>query len=142
MQFQSRALVPGTSGHEIPAMSFLARLLINAAALWAAVQLVPSVSFTGRPLHLIAVALVFGIVNAIIRPLLLLLSFPLLVVTLGLFMFVLNGFLLWLTSAVSGALGLGFQVQGVVPAILGALVVTIVSLILTIFLGRKSTRKE
>ncbi len=134
--------MPGASRDEIPAMSFLARLLINAAALWVAVQLVPGVSFTGRPLHLIAVALVFGIVNAIIRPLLLLLSVPLLVVTLGLFVLVLNGFLLWITSAVSGALGLGFQVQGVLPAILGALVVTIVSLVLTIFLGRKGTRKE
>ncbi|CAN5330623.1 phage holin family protein [soil metagenome] len=123
-------------------MSFLARLLINAAALWAAVQLVPGVTFTGRPLHLVGVALVFGVVNAIIRPLLLLLSVPLLVVTLGLFMLVLNGFLLWITSAVSSALGLGFQVHGVLPAILGALVVTVVSLVLTIFLGRKGTRKS
>jgi putative membrane protein len=134
--------VPAQFSGEIPAMSFLARLLINGAALWVAVQLVPGVSFTGRPLHLVGVALVFGIVNAIIRPLLLLLSVPLLVVTLGLFMLVLNGFLLWLTSALSGALGLGFHVQGVLPAILGALVVTIVSLVLTIFLGRKGTRKS
>ncbi|HUF64783.1 MAG TPA: phage holin family protein [Gemmatimonadaceae bacterium] len=122
-------------------MAFVARLLINAAALWVAVQLVPGVTFTGRPLHLVAVALVFGLVNAIIRPLLLLLSVPLLVVTLGLFMLVLNGFLLWITSALSGALGLGFQVHGILAAILGALVVTIVSLVLTIFLGRKGTRK-
>lgn len=123
-------------------MAFLARLLINAAALWVAVQLVPGVTFAGRPIHLFGVALVFGLVNAIIRPLLLLLSVPLLVVTLGLFMLVLNGFLLWLTSALSGALGLGFRVHGVFAAILGALVVTIVSLVLTIFLGRKGTRKS
>jgi putative membrane protein len=134
-------LVSRRSGDEIPFMSFLARLLINAAALWVAVQLVPGVDFTGRPIHLAGVALVFGLVNAIIRPLLLLLSVPLLVVTLGLFMLVLNGFLLWLTSALSGALGLGFQVHGALAAILGALVVTIVSLVLTIFLGRKGTRK-
>lgn len=118
-------------------MSFLVRLLVNAAALWVAVQLVPGVTFTGRPLHLIAVAVVFGILNAIVRPLILLLSLPLMLITLGLFTFVVNGILLWLTGVLSSALGLGFQVTGVLGAILGALVVSLVSVVLTIFVGRE-----
>ncbi len=120
-------------------MSFLVRVLVNAAALWVAVKVVPGVSFTGDPLHLILVALVFGALNAIVRPILLLLSLPLMLITLGLFTFVVNGVLLWLTSVASGALGLGFHVSGVIAAILGALVVSIVSVVLTIFVGRERT---
>jgi putative membrane protein len=121
-------------------MSFLVRLLINAAALWVAVQLVPGVTFTGRPLHLVAVALVFGILNAIVRPILLIFSLPLMLITLGLFTFVVNGILLWLTGVMSSALGLGFHVSGVFAALLGALVVTVVSVVLTIFVGRETSR--
>ena len=118
-------------------MSFLVRLLINAAALWVAVQLVPGVTFTGRPLHLVAVALVFGVLNAIVRPILLIFSLPLMLITLGLFTFVVNGILLWLTSVLSGAMGLGFNVSGVFAALIGALVVSIVSVVLTIFVGKE-----
>jgi putative membrane protein len=121
-------------------MSFLLRLLVNAAALWVAIQLVPGVTFTGRTLHLFGVALVFGLLNAIVRPVLLLLSLPLMLITLGLFTFVVNGILLWLTSAASGALGLGFNVRGVFAALLGALIVSIVSVVLTIFVGKRHVR--
>jgi putative membrane protein len=115
-------------------MRFVIRLLINAAALWVAIRFVPGITFGGDEIALLLVALVFGLVNAIVRPVLTLLSLPFLILTLGLFTFVLNALMLWLTSALSGALGLGFHVAGFWPAFLGALVVTVVSAILSLLL--------
>src|SRR3954451_5052647 len=93
-------------------MPFLVRLLVNAAALWVATRLVPGVSFDGGALPFFAVALVFGVVNATLRPLLKILTFPLIIVTLGIFALVVNGLMLWLTSSLSASLGLGFHVSG------------------------------
>lgn len=120
-------------------MALLLRLLLNAAALWAAIWLVPGITFGGDGISLLLVALVFGVVNAVIRPVLLILSLPVLILTLGLFTFVLNALMLWLTSALSGLLGLGFHVSGFWPAFLGALVVTIVSAALSLA-GRRMAR--
>jgi putative membrane protein len=105
----------------------LARLLINAAALWAATRLVPGISYVGDWRLLFVVALVFGVLNALVRPVLMLLTLPFLILTLGLFTFLLNAFMLWLTSEASEALGLGFRVNGFWAAFFGALVVTVVS---------------
>jgi putative membrane protein len=113
-------------------MRFLVRLLINAAALWVATRIVPGVSYSGDSIYLFLVALVFGVLNALLRPLLALLTCPLLILTLGLFTFVINAFVLWITSALAGRLGLGFHVDGFGAAFLGALVVSIVSLLLSI----------
>jgi putative membrane protein len=113
-------------------MAFVIRLLVNAAALWVATRLVPGVTFTGNWIPFLGVALVFGIVNAIIRPITQILTFPLIIVTLGLFVFVINGLMLWLTSALSDALGLGFHVRGFWAAFFGALVVSIVSMVLSL----------
>jgi len=113
----------------------LVRLLINAAALWVATQVVPGISFTGEGWLLLVVALVFGVLNVAVRPILLILTLPFLLVTLGLFLFVLNGVMLWLTSAVSDALGLGFHVASFSAAIVGALAVTIVSFVLSLFVS-------
>ena len=115
-------------------MRFLLRLLINAAALWVATRIVPGVTHSGSEVSLFAVALVFGLLNALLRPLLAFLSCPLLILTLGLFTLVINAFILWLTSAVSGSIGIGFHVDGFWAAFLGALVVSIVSVLLSIFL--------
>ena len=115
-------------------MHTLLRLLINAAALWAATRLVPGIAFAGDWRLLLVVALVFGVLNAIVRPVLMLLTLPFLLVTLGLFTFILNAFMLWMTSAVSEALGLGFHVAGFWAAFVGALVVTVVSLGLSVVL--------
>ncbi len=114
-------------------MRFLLRLLINAAALWVATRIVPGVTHPGSEASLFAVALVFGLLNALLRPLLAFLSCPLLILTLGLFTLVINAFILWLTSALSGSLGIGFHVDGFWAAFLGALVVSIVSILLSIF---------
>ena len=118
-------------------MRFLIRLLINAAALWIATQIVPGVTHTGPWMSLLLVALVFGVLNAVVRPILKLLTCPLIVLTLGLFTFVINAVMLWLTSAVSESLGLGFHVDGFGSAFLGALVVTVVSVLLSVFLSDK-----
>lgn len=116
-------------------MPFFLRLLINAAALWVATRLVPGVTFTGDWVPFLGVALVFGVVNTFIGPVVKILSIPFILVTLGFFLLILNGLLLWLTSSLSGALGLGFHVSGFWAAFFGALVVSFVSTLLTIMVG-------
>jgi putative membrane protein len=121
-------------------MSFLIRLLVNAAALYVATQLVPGVTYVGGWLPFFGVALVFGIVNAIIRPVAKVLTFPFIILTLGLFIFVINGLMLWLTSRLSTAFGLGFHVSGFSAAFWGALVVSIVSLALSLVVREPRVR--
>jgi putative membrane protein len=116
-------------------MLFFIRLLVNAAALWVATQIVPGVSLSGGPLPLLGVALVFGVVNALIRPVARILTFPLIILTLGIFALVINGLMLWLTSSLSSALGLGFHVSGFWAAFWGALVVSVVSTMLSLFIA-------
>ena len=112
-------------------MVFVLRILINALALWVATRIVPGLSFDGPVPMVVAVALVFAVVNAIVRPILKILTFPALILTLGLFIFVINALMLWLTAELSEAFGLGFHVAGFRAAFLGALVVSVVSLLLT-----------
>jgi putative membrane protein len=121
-------------------MHFLLRLLINAAALWVAIQLVGGIDHQGSVWSLLFVALVFGVLNASVRPLFLLLSLPMVIVTLGLFMFVINALMLLLTGWVSGLLGLGFYVEGFWAAFLGGLIVSVVSLMLSIFTGERKMK--
>lgn len=123
-------------------MRFITRLLINAAALWAAIRLVSGISFEGEWPLLFAVALVFGVLNAVIRPVLFVLTLPFFIVTLGLFTFVLNAFMLWLTSAASDLFGLRFHVDGFGAAFLGALIVTLVSFALSMLIGRDRRRER
>ena len=122
-------------------MLFLIRLLVNAAALLVATQIVPGVSLSGGALPLLGVALVFGVVNALIRPVAKILTFPLIILTLGIFALVINGLMLWLTSSLSSALGLGFDVSGFWAAFWGALVVSLVSTILSLFIA-ESKRQD
>jgi putative membrane protein len=123
-------------------MRFLLRLLINAAALWTATQIVPGVTYRGDGAYLFLVALVFGVMNALVRPVLKLLTCPLIILTLGLFTFVINGLVLWMTSALAGRLRLGFHVSGFWPAFWGALVVSIVSVLLSVFVREASRPDE
>jgi putative membrane protein len=126
---------------------FLIRLLINAVALWVAIQITrgffpEGISFTGGWLQLLLVALIFGILNAIVRPILAVLTCPLQMLTLGLFTWVLNAIMLWLTGYVStNVFDLGFQVHGALPPLLGALVISIVSVILSIFVRDSRERR-
>ena len=115
-------------------MPFLVRLIVNAAALWVATRLVSGVTYTGAWLPFLGVALVFGFVNAFIRPVAKILTFPFIILTLGIFSLVVNGLMLWLTSALSGVLGLGFSVHGFGAAFWGALVVSLVSTVLSMMI--------
>ncbi|MBZ0158032.1 MAG: phage holin family protein [Alphaproteobacteria bacterium] len=114
-------------------MYFLIRLFINTVALWVAIKTVSGITYTGGGLTLLLVALVFGALNAVVRPILKLLTFPLFLLSLGLFTLVLNALMLWMTSGISGTLDLGFRVSGFWPAFWGALVISIVSIVLSLF---------
>jgi putative membrane protein len=103
-------------------MGFLIRVLVNAAAIWLATEIVPGIEARSATTVIVA-ALVLGLVNAVVRPVLLVLTLPLTLVTLGLFLFVLNAICLWLTSAVVA----GFAVRGFWPAFWGALIVSALS---------------
>ncbi|MFJ3879314.1 phage holin family protein [Streptomyces sp. NPDC090077] len=113
--------------------NFVVKTLANAAALAVAVWLVSGItlddgSSTGsRALTLILVALVFGLVNLIVKPVVKLLSFPLFVLTLGLFTLVVNALMLMLTSWLAGKFDLSFHVDGFWTAVLGGLIISIVS---------------
>jgi putative membrane protein len=112
-------------------VTFPIRLLVTAAALWVATRIVPGVTYEGGVLPFVVVALIFGAINATLRPLTKLLTCPLILLTLGLFALVVNGLMLWLTSSLATALGLGFHVTGFWAAFWGALVVSIVSTLLS-----------
>ena len=103
-------------------MGFWARTFITAFALWAATQLVPGLHVTG-PVALLVTALLFGLVNAVVRPVLVLLSLPLTVLTLGLFLLVVNAAMLGLTALLNP----WFRIEGFWPAFWGAIVVWLVS---------------
>ena len=111
-------------------MNFFLRVVVNMAALWVATSVVPGVTYNGGWLTLLAVAVVFGVVNTIVGAVAKILTFPIIIVTLGVFLLVINGLMLWLTSRIAEALDLGFSVSGFWPAFWGALVVSVVSTIL------------
>jgi len=110
----------------------LIRWLIGAAALYVAARIVSGIEMGENWLGVLGIALVFGLVNALIGPLLKLLTCPFIILTLGLFTLVVNAVMLLLTSALSRAVGLSFVVEGFWPAFWGALVVSIVSLVMTL----------
>ena len=121
---------------------FILRWAINAIALFLAAYFVPGVNLQGSWTSIIWLALIFGLINAFLRPLLKLLTCPLIFLTLGLFTLLINTFLFWLTGQVGQALGIGFTIDGFMAAFLGGLVVTIVSVVLSLILkdelkGRK-----
>ncbi len=119
-------------------MPFAIRLLINAAALWVATEVVPGITYSGGLVPFLGVALVFGVINATLRPVTKILTFPLILVTLGLFALVVNGLMLWLTSSLSQSLGIGFDVSGFWAAFFGALVVSMVSALLSLSIRTES----
>ncbi len=121
--------------------SLLFHWLLNAAALWAAAWLLPGLDFSGDVVQLLLVAAVFGIVNSLVRPILAVLTCPLIVVTLGLFTLVINALMLMLTGALSEQWGLGFTVTGFWAAFWGGLVVGLVSVVLSLVLPGNRERE-
>ena len=120
-------------------MQFLLRLAISAAALAVATVLLPGIelttgSTTEKVLTLIAVALIFGVINAVLKPIIKTIGCLFYLLTLGLVALVVNALLLWLTSVVAGWLKLPFHVTGFVPAFLGALIVSVVTWLLSVLI--------
>lgn len=111
-------------------MSLVIRLLVNAVALWCAARFINGISYAGSWQGLVGLSLVFGIVNAFIRPVLAFFSFPIQIVTLGLFTLVLNALMLMLTAWLAVRFDIAFAVRGFVPALLGAIVISIVGMVL------------
>ncbi|MFJ8440154.1 phage holin family protein [Kitasatospora griseola] len=112
--------------------NFVIKTLINAVAIWIAAWIVDGITLEGgdwqhKAITVLAVALVFGVVNFAIKPLVKLFSLPLFILTLGLVTFVINALMLWLTSWASDKLSLDFHVQGFWAALLGALIISVVS---------------
>jgi putative membrane protein len=112
-------------------MNLILRLLVNAVALWCAARFIEGISYTGTWQGLVGLALVFGVVNTLVRPVLSFFSFPIQIITLGLFTLVLNAAMLLLTSALAERLGVPFHISGFGAAFLGALLVSILSTILS-----------
>lgn len=106
-------------------MKLILNWLVNAAALYITARLLPGITIAGTGALLLA-ALVIGLVNALIRPVLLVLTLPITVLTLGLFYFVLNGLLLYLAAALTP----GFALSGLLTAIIGAVVLSLVATLL------------
>ena len=128
-------------------MRFVLRVLVSAAALgvatWAVsgIELLAGSDWT-RVGTLLAVALIFGLINATLKPLIKVVGCAFYVLTLGLIALVVNGLLLWLTSVIAGDLTLPFHVTGFWPAFWGAIIVGLVSWLLNLLIGDKRRRNE
>src|SRR5215469_10491215 len=127
-------------------MRFLLRVLASAAALAVATAIVPGIelqaaSLTSRILTLVGVALIFGVVNAVIKPIVKIVGCIFYVLTLGLIGLVVNGLLLWLTSWVAGKLHLPFHITGFWPAFWGAIIVGVVSWLLGILVRDRDDKQ-
>ena len=109
-------------------MSLLIRLAVNAAALWVAALFVDGVHLSENPVDVIIVAVIFGLVSTFIRPVVMLLSLPALLLTIGLFTFVVNAGLLGLAAWLSS----GLTIDGPMSALVGGLIVTVVSFALNL----------
>lgn len=111
-------------------MNIILRILINAAALWVAARFIDGITLSDRPVRILIVAVIFGLVNALVRPVVKFLTFPITMVTLGLFILVINAAMLQLTDWLSDDL----NVTGFWPSVLGGVVISLVSWAGSVFL--------
>jgi putative membrane protein len=115
-------------------MRLLLRWIASAAAVAAAAYFVPGIRLEGGITELLVVALVLGLINALVRPLLRWLACGLIVLTLGLFLLVINAVLLLLAAWIAQQVGVGFYVDGFMPAVVGSVVISLVSFLLSLLL--------
>ena len=118
-------------------MGLLLRIIANTIAVAIVIYLVPGIhgpqlGGLNSIIQYLIIGIIFGLVNAILKPILSLLTCPLMMLTLGLFIFVINGFLLWLTTILAQAFGIPFRIDGLWPLILGTILISIVSFILSL----------
>ncbi len=114
---------------------FILRIMINAISIAVAVKLINGITFTGEWWKMIIIGLLFGIVNSLIKPVVKFFTFPFIILTLGFFTFIINALMLLLTEELSESLNLGLQIHGFLPAFWGALIVSIVSTVLSWITG-------
>lgn len=124
-------------------MNFLLRVIINAVAIWLATLVLSGLDVVGggdtttTVIVFLVVALVFGIVNAVVKPIVKLLALPLYVLTLGLFTVIVNAAMLWITSWLSQRSEYGLRIDNFGTAVLGALIISVVSFVLSVALKNK-----
>jgi putative membrane protein len=128
-------------------MRLILRLLANAGALAVATWLLSGITLTApttgrKVLTLLIVALIFGIVNAIVKPIFTLVTAVAVLLTLGLFLIVINALMLLLTSWISDQFNLGWSVDGFWTAVLGSIIVSIISFIVNAFIPEKDERRR
>lgn len=116
--------------------------LINALAIVVAVKIVDGISFHGEWWYMIVIGSLFGLVNSSIKPIIRFFTYPIIIVTLGIFTLIINASMLGLTALISRPLKLGFEVTGFWPAFWGALIVSIISTVLSWMTGQKALREE
>ena len=110
---------------------FIIRWAINAVALYVAIWVVPGIALSGAWTDILWLALIFGLLNALVRPVLKFLTCPLIILTLGLFTIVINTGMLLLTSKIGQTFGFGLTVDGFWQALLGSLVISLVSVVMS-----------
>jgi len=118
----------------------LIKWIINTIAIILAIKFVPGIVYSGGWWGILAVGLLFGLVNTFIRPFVKLFALPLLILSLGLFSLVINAMMLMLTSWLSGEFQLGFHVAGFKPAFWGALVISLVSMVLSCIMPSEESK--
>ena len=128
-------------------MKILIKLLVTAVAVWVATVFVSGIhvhahTTAGKITTLIIVALIFGVINAVLKPIVKTIGCLAYAVTFGLISIVVNGLLFWLTSWVAQQLTVPFHIDGFVPALLGALIVGIVGWLLSLILDRRDHDKD
>jgi putative membrane protein len=111
---------------------FIIRWAINAVALYVAIWIVPGIVLNGAWTDILWLALIFGLLNALVRPVLKFLTCPLIILTLGLFTIVINTGMLLLTSRIGQSFGIGLSVDGFWSALLGSLVISLVSVVMSL----------
>lgn len=127
-------------------MGFLTRVIINGVAIWLATVLLPGLTIVGADTTLakvgvyLLIGLVFGIVNAIVKPIVKLIALPVYILTLGLFTLIVNALMLWLTAWITGNTTWGLRVVSFGTAVLGAIIVSIVSFVLSVALPSSHKR--
>ncbi len=125
-------------------MKFLLRVIVNAIAIWLATLILGGLEVVGgdsageRVLVFLVVALVFGLVNAIVKPVVKLLSLPLYLLTLGLFTLVVNAAMLWLTGWISQQTDYGLRIDNFWTALVGALIISVASFLLSLVVRDRS----
>jgi putative membrane protein len=107
----------------------IVQVVLNAVALFLASRIVPGIDYAGGVLYLLLAGLVFGLINLVVKPIVTLLSLPLIVLTLGLFYLVVNALMLWMLDLFMAR----FEVDGFVPALLGGLVIALFNWVVRAF---------